>query len=48
MSGKQFLIFLIYLVPFAAFFVIALHVCTGISRPWRRRAARSISPISWR
>jgi pimeloyl-ACP methyl ester carboxylesterase len=26
MSGKQFLIFLIYLVPFTAFFVIALHV----------------------
>jgi hypothetical protein len=25
MSGKQFLIFLIYLVPFTAFFVIALH-----------------------
>jgi pimeloyl-ACP methyl ester carboxylesterase len=26
MSAKQFLIFLIYLVPFTAFFVIALHV----------------------
>src|SRR6202163_1218696 len=26
MSGKQFLIFLIYLIPFTAFFVIALHV----------------------
>jgi MFS family permease len=26
MSGKQFLIYLIYLVPFTAFFVIALHV----------------------
>jgi pimeloyl-ACP methyl ester carboxylesterase len=26
MNGKQFLIFLIYLVPFTAFFVIALHV----------------------
>jgi hypothetical protein len=26
MSGKQFLIFLIYLAPFTAFFVIALHV----------------------
>jgi len=26
MSGKQFLIFLIYLVPFTAFFVIALHL----------------------
>jgi hypothetical protein len=26
MSGRQFLIFLIYLVPFTAFFVIALHV----------------------
>jgi pimeloyl-ACP methyl ester carboxylesterase len=26
MSGKQFLIFLIYLLPFTAFFVIALHV----------------------
>src|SRR4029077_11317744 len=26
MSPKQFLIFLIYLVPFTAFFVIALHV----------------------
>jgi pimeloyl-ACP methyl ester carboxylesterase len=26
MSAKQFLIFLIYLIPFAAFFVIALHV----------------------
>lgn len=26
MSGKQFLIFLIYLVPFTAFFAIALHV----------------------
>jgi pimeloyl-ACP methyl ester carboxylesterase len=26
MSAKQFLIFLIYLVPFSAFFVIALHV----------------------
>jgi len=26
MSGKQFLIFLIYLVPFTAFFVIALHM----------------------
>ncbi len=26
MSAKQFLIFLIYLVPFTAFFVVALHV----------------------
>ncbi|HMI11948.1 MAG TPA: alpha/beta fold hydrolase [Bradyrhizobium sp.] len=26
MNGKQFLIFLIYLVPFTAFFVIALHL----------------------
>ncbi len=26
MSGKQFLIFLIYLLPFTAFFVIALHL----------------------
>jgi pimeloyl-ACP methyl ester carboxylesterase len=26
MSGRQFLIFLIYLVPFTAFFVVALHV----------------------
>ena len=26
MSGKQFLIFLIYLLPITAFFVIALHV----------------------
>ncbi len=26
MSAKQFLIFLIYLIPFTAFFVIALHV----------------------
>ena len=26
MSAKQFLIFLIHLVPFTAFFVIALHV----------------------
>ena len=26
MSGKQWLIFLIYLVPFTAFFVVALHV----------------------
>src|SRR5437764_13577958 len=26
MSGKQFMIFLIYLLPFTAFFVIALHV----------------------
>jgi pimeloyl-ACP methyl ester carboxylesterase len=26
MSAKQFLIFLIYLVPFSAFFVVALHV----------------------
>ena len=26
MSGRQFLIFLIYLIPFTAFFVIALHV----------------------
>jgi hypothetical protein len=33
MSLKHFLIFLIYLIPFTAFFVIAL--------PWRRRAARS-------
>ncbi len=39
MSAKQFLIFLIYPVPFTAFFVVALHVITGISRPWRLRAA---------
>ena len=26
MSAKQFLIFLIYLIPFTAFFVVALHV----------------------
>jgi hypothetical protein len=26
LSAKQFLIFLIYLVPFTAFFVVALHV----------------------
>src|SRR5260370_12401925 len=26
MNGKQFLIFLIYLVPFTAFFLIALHL----------------------
>lgn len=39
MSAKQFLILLIYPVPFTAFFVVALHVITGISRPWRLRAA---------
>ncbi len=42
MSARQFLIFLIYLVPFTAFFVIALHVLHRISRPWEPVAARSI------
>src|SRR5437879_7578083 len=34
MSAKQFMIFLIYLVPFTAFFVVALHVL-----------ARNFSPL---
>jgi hypothetical protein len=37
MSGKQFLIFLIYLVPFTAFFVIALNV---LHRNFSTMAAR--------
>ncbi len=37
MSAKQWLIFLIYLLPFIVFFVIALHVLhRNFSRPWRR------------
>ena len=38
MSAKQFLIFLIYLVPFTAFFVIALHV---LHRNFSTMAARA-------
>jgi pimeloyl-ACP methyl ester carboxylesterase len=40
MSGKQFLIFLIYLAPFTAFFVIALHV---LHRNFSTMAAGRIS-----
>ena len=39
MSAKQFLIFLIYLIPFTAFFVIALHALhRNFSRPGASRA----------
>ena len=49
MSAKQCLIFLIYLVPFTAFFVVALHVLhRNFSTMGTGRAARSISPTSLR
>ena len=48
MSAKQFLIFLIYLLPFTAFFVIALHVLHRNFSTMAAAAARSISPTSWR
>src|SRR5258705_241372 len=45
MSAKQFLIFLIYLVPFTAFFVIALHVLhRNFSTMGAPRAARRALP----
>ena len=40
MSAKQFLIFLIYLIPFTAFFVIALHV---LHRNFSRQGAGRVA-----
>jgi hypothetical protein len=46
MNAKQFLIFLIYLVPITAFFVIALHVLhRNFSTPGISRAALYLTNI---
>ncbi|HLX13752.1 MAG TPA: alpha/beta fold hydrolase [Bradyrhizobium sp.] len=46
MSAKQFLIFLIYLLPFTAFFVVALHVLhRNFSIPGAPRAALYLTNI---
>ena len=46
MNAKQFLIFLIYLVPFTAFFVIALHVLhRNFSTPGAGRGALYLTNI---
>jgi pimeloyl-ACP methyl ester carboxylesterase len=46
MNAKQFLIFLIYLIPFTVFFVIALHVLhRNFSRPGASRATLYLTNI---
>lgn len=46
MSAKQFLIFLIYLIPFTAFFVVALHVLhRNFSRQGAGRTALYLTNI---